>query len=302
MQRVTALILTVLSLMPVLSFAQESVQDWAKKVIELQEREGQNFEQDLQLVKGFIYLQRRGEALSLLTRLSHSPSKKDSRIAELYETASDQFFFQDTAEIYADLVQFIKEESWLEAKEKTESGLQKEPKHRLLTLRAIQLALVLNQNDLIVENSKNADSYFSDSMIWKTYSAWINLSKNEPKEAYKTLSSMWISNKKLFENNELLMLGYLQSLELTKHVTDWVALAKIIQKHPEWVAVRVWRLKNKSFSPKDKSKEILQIKELFQDLKKLKSHREKEAKDGSYFYFGIISLEKTKAQFEELVK
>ena len=169
MQWLTALFLTVFGLNSVPSFAQDSVQDWSKKVIELQEKEGQNFEQDLQLVKGFLYLQRRAEALTQLSRLMKIHGKKDSRLNELYETASDQFFFQDTAELYADVLQTIKAELWAEAKDKVELGLQKEAKHRLLTLRAIQLGLILNQQGLLVENSKTAESYFSEFPVWKIY-------------------------------------------------------------------------------------------------------------------------------------
>jgi len=228
--------------------------------------------------------------------------KKDSRLNELYETASDQFFLQDTAELYANLIQLIREESWAEAKEKVDSGLQKEAKHRLLTLRAIQLGLILNQNELVTENAKNAESNFSDYPVWKIFNAWISLTKNEPKEAYRILSTLWGSDKKIYEKTELAVLAFLQSIESTKHSAEWSQLSKIIQKHPEWVGVRVWRLKNKSFTATDRKKEILQLTDLFHDPEKLKSLREKGEKDNFYFYQGLISLDKVKAQFEELVK
>lgn len=302
MQWFTALFLTVFGLNASLSYAQESVQDWSKKVNELQEKEGQNFEQDLQLVKGFLYLQRRSEALTQLNRLMKVHGKKDHRLNELYETASDQFFFQDTAEIYADLLQTIKDENWPEAKDKVELGLQKENKHRLLTLRAVQLGLILNHQGLLEENAKNAESYYSDLPVWKVYHAWINISKNDPKEAYRILSSLWGSDKKLFENSEALMLAFLQSLESTKNSVDMARISKILQKHPEWVGIRVWKLKNKNILPAVRKTEITQLKALFQDMKKLKALREKTEKENSYYYLGLISMDKAKADFEELVK
>ena len=225
MQWFTALFLTGLSLLPSSSFSQETVQDWSKKVIELQENEGQNFDQDLQLVKGYLYLQRRGEALALLGRLMKSSGKKDPRLNDLYETASDQFFLQDTAEAYAGLIQLIKEESWNEAKEKVEAALQKEGKQRLLTLRAIQLGLILNQNELLLENSKNAESNFSEFPVWRVYSGWSNLSKGDAKEAYRISSALWGSDRQLFEKTELAVLTLLESLELTKHTADWAKLS-----------------------------------------------------------------------------
>jgi len=307
MQWVTALFLTVLSLLPFSSSAQESIQDWSKKVVELQEKEGQNFEQDLQLVKGFLYLQRRADALLLLNRLMKSANKKDPRLAELFETASTQFFLQDTAELYSDVVQLIQEESWTEAKEKTEAGLQKESRHRLLTLREIQLGLVLGQTDLMTDAIKLTESTYPENTEWKVYSAWISLSKNDAKEAYRVLSALWTVDKKIFEKSEVAMLAFLQAIELTKHAGDrgiehsveWAQLSKLIQKHPEWIGVRVWRLKNKSFAEADRKKEIAQLKELFSDLKKLKEQREKQEKECSYFYSGIISAEKSKTLFDE---
>ena len=305
MQWVTALFLTVLSLLPFSSSAQESIQDWSKKVVELQEKEGQNFEQDLQLVKGFLYLQRRADALAVLNRLLKPGNKKDPRLSELFETASTQFFLQDTAELYSDVVQLIQEESWAEAKEKTEAGLQKESRHRLLTLREIQLGLVLGQLDPIADAIKVAESTYSENTEWKVYSAWISLSKNDAKEAYRILSGLWTNDKKLFEKSEVAMLAFLQAIELSKRTSDraaeWVQLSRLIQKHPEWVGVRVWRLKNKSFAEADRKKEITQLKEQFLDIKKLKSQREKQEKECSYFYSGIISVEKTKALFDEYI-
>lgn len=305
MQWLTALFLTVFStassFVPFSSFAQESVQDWSKKVVELQEKEGQNFEQDLLLVKGFLYLQRRTEALALLSRLMKSSNKKDARLGELFETASDQFFFQETAELYADAIQLIREESWTEAKEKIEAGLQKESRHRLLTLRAIQLGLVLGQLDALTESLKIAESTYSDMNVWKLYNAWISLAKGDTKEAYRILSALWATDKKTFEKTEVVMWMFLQSIESTKHSVDWVALSKIIQKHSEWVGVRVWRLKNKSFAAADRKKEISQLKEIFQNPASLKKLREKEEKENSYYFFGLISVEKTKAQFEDFL-
>jgi hypothetical protein len=302
MQRLTALFLTIFSLISLQAFAQESVQDWSKKVIELQEKEGQSFEQDIQLAKGFIYLQRRAEALGLLNKLMKSSSKKDQRLQELYETASDQFFFQETAETYAELVQFIKQEAWGEAKDKVEAGLQKENRHRLLTMRAIQLGLVLTQKDLITENLKFAEQNFADQLVMKTYSAWIAINNKDTKDAVRFLSGLWNTDKKQFENTELLMLAYLEALELTKKAADWIQISKIIQKHPEWVSVRVWRLKNKNFSIQDRKREVDSLKLIFSDLKKIKSQHEAEEKLNNYFYLGVISPEKAKAQFDELMK
>jgi len=303
MQWFTALFLTVLSLVPLSTFAQDSIQDWSKKVIELQEKEGQNFEQDLLLVKGFLYLQRRADALALLNRLMKSGNKKDPRLTELFETASTQFFLQDTAELYSDVVQLIQEESWTEAKEKTEAGLQKENRHRLLILREIQLGLVLGQVDLMADVIKVAENNYPENTEWKVYSSWIALSKNDVKEAYRVLSGLWNTDKKIFEKSEVAMLGFLQAIELGKHtsdrVVDWTQLSQMIQKHPEWVGVRVWRLKNKNFTESDKKKEISQLKDLFLDVKKLKDTREKQDKETSYFYSGIISLDKTKALLDE---
>ncbi len=301
MQWFTALLLTYFSLAPIWSLAQDSVQDWSKKVIELQEKEGQNFEQDLILIKGFLYLQRRGEALLVLNRLMKGPSKKDPRVQELYDAASDQFFFQETAELHSEVLQLLKDESWVEAKDKIETGLQKEPKHRLLTLRAIQLGLILTPKDPLSEYVKIAENNFSDQLVWKIYSAWMSVQKGDGKEAHRILSALWSSDRKFFEKTEVLMLSYLQAIDLTKHTADWIALSKIIQKHPEWVNVRLWRLKNKNFAAKDKEKEIAQLKVLLGDLKNLKSLHAKEDKDHSYYYMGLITVEKAKAQLDEIL-
>ena len=295
MHWVTALFLTTLGLVSLPVFAQESIQDWSKKVIELQEKEGQNFEQDLQLVKGFLYLQRRVEALTLLNRLMKS-QRRDSRLSALYETASNQFFFQDTAELYADSVQLIREERFAEAKEKLDIALQKESHHRLLILREIQVGIVLGQSDSIVEPIKVAESLYADLTVWKVYNAWINLTKSDGKDAYRMMSGLWVTDRKLFETSEVATLAFLQAIDLKANHSpsdsnEVIALLKIVQKHPEWVGARTWK-------PVKDAKEIASLKIQFQDLGKLNAAREKLEKETSYFYVGFISLEKSKTAFE----
>jgi tetratricopeptide (TPR) repeat protein len=298
MRRIAALFLMMLIVGQKPVFSEESVQDWSKKVIELQDKEGQNFEQDLTLVKGLLILQRRTEALTLINKTLKAFNRKDSRLTELFETALDQFFFQDTAELHAEAIQYIRAENWNEAKDKLDTALQKEPGHRMTTMRSIQVALTLGNDSKAADLIKTADQFFPESVPLKVYKAWFYIQSKNAKEAIRIISALWISDRKLFEKNEAVMLAFLKAMDLNKYQLDWVNVSKIIQKKPEWACARLLKAKNKLMTTVEYKKELLAIKAVIEVSANSKL-RSKEIKEKSDQYLGLIPLDSCKKELEE---
>ncbi len=295
MGKITALVLALFSFLIDQSLAQESIQDWSNKVVELQDQQGQNFDQDITLVKGYLFLHRRQDALSLLSKLSHSaPKKNENLLNELSEAAMDQFFFQDTAESHADVLQLIRSDRWLDAREKLESALQKEPGHRQLVFRLVQVALASNSLNVAKEQIKFGEEHYSSQFNWKILYSWFSLLKEDYREVYRVLNPIWIPEKKKFEKEEAAYLVYLKMQEMLKFSPDWNAISKVIQKNPSWLGVRLWRLKNKMFTSLEKTKEIKQIQS--QLVLKINAKRTKSLP----FFYGLISLESIKKELDSL--
>jgi len=300
MRSIAALFLMLMIVGQNPAFSQESVQDWSKRVIELQGKEGQNFEQDLNLVKGLLFLQRRTEALTLINKMVKLYNRKDSRLTELFETASEQFFFQDTAELSAEAIQYIRDENWSEAKDKLDSALQKEPGQRLITMRSIQVALALGNVSKAADLIKNAELYYADLTVLKIYKAWVNIHQKNAKEAIRILSPLWYSDQKMFEKNESVMLAFLKAMEMNKYQLDWSSVSKIIIKNPEWACARLLKTKSKSMTPVEYKKELLAIKGVIETSSKTKS-KPKEAKENSYQFLGLVAVDSCKKELEEIL-
>jgi hypothetical protein len=302
MGNVTALFLAFVLLLIDQSLAQESIQDWSNKVIELQERQGQNFDQDLTLVKGYLLLHRRQEALSLLSQLKPLAQKKNElALKELYEAATDQFFFQETAENHAEALELIRSDRWTDAKEKLEVAIQKEPGHRQLVLRLLQVALSSNALGSASEQIKFGEEHFASEFSWRILYAWFSFRKENYKEAYRVLNPIWVSEKKKCEQEEASYLIYLKVQEMLKFSPDWSAISRIIQKNPSWLGVRIWRIKNGNLSPVEKSKELKLIQKQYV-VSKAKIESEigsKKTTPVSYFY-GLVSLDSIKKEMDVL--
>ena len=301
MHRLTALFLAFSLFLNVQSLAQETIQDWSKKVIELQEQEGQNFDRDLILVKGYLILHRRVEALTLLAKLSQSYPKKEPILSELFETAAEQFFFQETSELHAEALQLIQAENWSDAKEKIDSALQKEGGHRQLVFRGVQIALALGKPGSVNDLIKFGEAHFSNQFIWKILFSWHAFQKEDYREIYRVLNPVWLQEKKKFEADEAAYLIYLKMQESLKFAPDWGAISKFIKKNPDWFGVRLWRLKKGIFTEIEKNTEIKSVQkqiELKNKRAEVKS-KSKVLKPVSYFS-GLIQFDSIKKEWESI--
>lgn len=301
MRSFTALFLTFFGLLQPFCRAQDTVLDWSKKVIELQEIQGQNFEQDLLLVKGLLYLQRRSEALELIQKINRIHQRKDPRLTDLLETASNQYFQQETMELYAEASILIRDDNWPEAKDRLETALKKEPLHRELLTASIQVALVTGSVDRAAELEKAGSPFYGDSMVWKTYRAWIQIQQKNGKEAMKILAPLWNSARAQFGRHEIWMLAFLRAMELNKYQLDWESAIKIIRSHPEWACSRLVKIRLKPLSTLKQRKELLEIKAVLDDSKKFQSAVARQEKEFRNQYKGLIPVESCKKETEELL-
>ncbi len=301
MRSFTALFLTFFGLAQPFCRAQDTVLDWSKKVIELQEVQGQNFEQDLLLVKGLLYLQRRSEALELIQKINRIHQRKEPRLSELLETASNQYFQQETMELFAEASILIRDDNWPEAKDRLDTALKKEPLHRELMTTAIQVALATGNVDRAADLEKAGAPFYGDSMVWKTYRVWIQIQQKNGKEAMKVLALLWNSTRAQFSRNEVWILAFLKTMELNKYQLDWDAVVKIIRRHPEWACSRLAKIRLKPLPSVKQRKELLEIKAVLEDPKKFQSVLMVQEKEFRSQYKGLIPLESCRKEVDDLL-
>jgi tetratricopeptide (TPR) repeat protein len=300
MRLLAALILTGFTLFSWNAHSQDTVFDWSKKVIELQSKEGQNFEQDLILLRGYLSFNRRTDALMLIQKMNRIHARKDIRLTELTETASEQFFFQETAELHSEALQLMRDENWSEAKEKLESALQKEPGHRLLLNRVIQTLLALEQSSKAADWFKIAEGLYPETGIDRIYRSWIGIQQQNAKDSIRPLSNLWYSDRKFFERNEAALLAFMKATELNKYQLDVPAIQRMIQKHPEWWCARLMWVKSRwNSKPIELKKELLKISKDLEVAERVKVPAKKDQKGNLDPFVGLVSKDGCKKDLNQ---
>jgi hypothetical protein len=114
--------------------------DWTAQVSLLNPRKGQNFEQDLQLGKALLQLDRRIDSLKVLVPL-HQGSK-DERVARLVRLASEMFFNQETSNLFFEALRLLSIGKYGDAKDRLEQANSKEAGNLIVIQRLIQVEIL----------------------------------------------------------------------------------------------------------------------------------------------------------------
>lgn len=264
--------------------------DWASVVVALKPKQGQNFEQDLQLAKALFSLERRIEALHVLN--AYSSDERANRMSNLIST---QFYNQETANAYYEAIRLIGLLKWTEAREKLEPALAKEPGNGLLLLRLIEVELFLKQKDALTEHLNLAQDLTPQNKELKIYSAKAALDSNEDKEAHRILSTQ----KTLIQSDQTLMAWWLESLlRLKKNAEIQAIAARLLKDHPNWSYPVWWMIKNRQLSTKDQKAFETQLEKNLKDEAKFNQELEAEGKRTQFYWVGYYSYESLKRPIE----
>ncbi len=116
--------------------------DWAGVVRTLEPKRGQNIEQDLDLARAYLALERRAEALKVT-----GSWLRDERAKALHQIAQTAFFSQDTADLYYEGMRWLGLGRFQDAQERFAQAYARESGHVLVLTRLIHTELVLGRKD-----------------------------------------------------------------------------------------------------------------------------------------------------------
>jgi tetratricopeptide (TPR) repeat protein len=116
--------------------------DWAGVVRTLEPKRGQNIEQDLELARAYLALERRAEALKAV-----GSWLRDDRAKALQQIAQTTFFSQETADLYYEGMRWLGLGRFQDAQERFTQANAREPSHVLVLTRLIHSELVLGRKD-----------------------------------------------------------------------------------------------------------------------------------------------------------
>jgi tetratricopeptide (TPR) repeat protein len=116
--------------------------DWTGVVRTLEPKRGQNIEQDLDLARAYLALERRTEALKVT-----GSWLRDDRAKALHQIAQTTFFSQETADLYYEGMRWLGLGRFQDAQERFAQAHARESGHVLVLTRLIHSELVLGRKD-----------------------------------------------------------------------------------------------------------------------------------------------------------
>lgn len=309
--KASILLLFVFSLVRPSAWAETSESDlnqaiqkknWPEVVLLLAPLQGQNFDHDVTLVRAYLFLERRSEALVLATALY--TNHKDDKTRSLLEMAGSIFFSQETSNLYYEAIRLISTSEFKEAKDRLDQALVKEPDQVLVLTRLAQVDLVLGHRDQAATHLALAQKFapFSNELkllgakLFSLSSVSASESDSE-QDAYAEFSPI---KTQLLENEVTAQLWF-QALLSAKKSVDLVALSKkILKENPAWTAALFWFYKNGNLNMADRTKFKIQIEKNLKDKNQFNGNLESEMKQSQYFWVGYFTYETLQSQYNLL--
>jgi hypothetical protein len=254
----------------------------------LEARRGQSLEHDLELARTYLFLEKRQEALRLLSTLG-----RDERVRTLLSTAGSLFFSQETADLHYEGVRWLGVGKIQEARDRFAQALAKEPGHLLLLTRLVACDLLLGHKD-------------QARLRWLEARALAPPGRELRILGFKLLlenaflpgddERSGVATKAELIGEEVPASFYVEHLvknarwpELRGLLRDWLG------KHPDW-SLPFSRIDKETPVPPELRKKIrAQLEKNLKDRARFESHGERELRQGRYLWAGFV-------RYEELVK
>ena len=267
--------------------------DWPQIILLLQPKKGQNFEHDLTLAKAFLSLERRAEALKLLSSLVEV--RKDERAIKLFQSAGTLFFTQETSTQYYEALDLIKTLKFAEAKERLDQALVKEPGHVLLLTRLVQVEMLLQTKDQALIHLKlaQANSYANaDLRLFAAKMTVENTLSDTDDENDSELYRQLLPYRLSLLENEITLTYWAEAVLHAAKMSELEQLAnKILKEHAAWTYSLVWFLKKAEFGPVLQAKLKTQIDKNLKDRALFDSVLDLEMKKTDYLWVGYVSFD-----------
>lgn len=268
--------------------------DWPEIIESLKPKEGQNFEQDLQLVKAFVFLERRIEAQSTL-RLWLNSKYRDRAIQQL-DQVSSLFFSQEVSNQYFEAVRLASVRNWGEAKEVLEPAYQKEPGNLQLLLRLMQVYWQMGLKSSFEEKVKQALEIHPEHPAVNAFAARWELDQDEPKAALKRL----LNQKPWSQQFELPSLWTCEALAAVKRSSEVLPWARqVLSKNSDFWELKWWLVKNGFVSGSEAKRSKEQLIHAQKNTPQLMEGQEKRHRTSQYLWLSPMTPEKMIQEVEQ---
>jgi tetratricopeptide (TPR) repeat protein len=280
----------------------DSVQkkDWPAVVLLLDPHQGQNFEHDFTLAKALLSLERRQEALKLLSTLADE--HKDERVTKLFQTAGTIFFSQETSNAYYESLDLIRTLKFSEARDHLEQALSKEPGQILLLTRLIQMELLLGKTSAATTNLKLAQDTSQGMTELKLFAVKMAVDKKpDDDDDQNLLYRDVVPLKTQLLENEITLPFWSEALTRAKRNSEIETFAaKTLKDHPLWSYALMDFAKSRSVSPSTQIQLIAQLEKNLKSKDAFDAALEAEMKRTDYFWVGYSVYENLLVDFKKV--
>jgi hypothetical protein len=271
----------------------EPEMDWPEVVRNLKAKEGQNFDSDLQLIKAYVFLERRSDAQQVLKRWLGT--RQHERAVQRLDRLSTLFFSQEVSNQYYESVRQVSVRKWAEARDILESAFQKEPGNVLVITRLVQVYWQLGLKSAVEEKIKLGLDLHPEHPELKVFSSRLDLDTEDFKSAQKTL----LSQKSWIFEHELPTLWYFESLSALKRSSEIIVQMKgLLKKHPHWLEMRWWLVKQRLVMGLEAEQVQAEIKSLIKDPAALAQKLEADYRTGQYFWMSSKTIDRITAEVQ----
>jgi tetratricopeptide (TPR) repeat protein len=266
--------------------------DWTAQVSLLNPRKGQNFEQDLQLGKALLQLERRIDSLKVLVPL-HQGSK-DERVARLVRLASEMFFNQETSNLFFEALRLLSIGKYGDAKDRLEQANSKEAGNLMVIQRLIQVEILTGAYDSARSRLKEAMSLAPLSPEAKAFAMKLALVADDQNRGDAPRSLML--PKKPYPTSQVPFVFTLEALKRWGRLEEISAIAaNLLREHPKWVFAMVWLHSSGLLPDSVKGRFKIQIDRELKNRDRFEKDLDLEMKETQHYLVGYIS-------YEDLVK
>jgi hypothetical protein len=267
--------------------------DWNQQVALLQPRKGQNFEQDLQLGKALLQLEKRVESLKVLAPLALQG--RDERVVKLVKLAGEMFFSQETSNLYFEAIRFLSVGKYADAKERLEQANSREAGNIPVLTRLVQVEILTGAHEAASARLKEALILNpAGSPELKAFGLKLSLIQDDLNRGESPRNL--IHPKRPWPIAEVPMVFTLEALRRWGRVEEIRAIAGLIHReHPRWAFAMSW-LRSSGLMPAALDSGLkTQIERELKNRDRFEKELEKQMQQTQHYWVGYI-------QYEDLVK
>jgi tetratricopeptide (TPR) repeat protein len=263
--------------------------DWPELILLLTPRKGQNIEHDFLLARAYLQMERRADAMKLLSGI-HAV-RRDDRSLKLLQAAGEIFFSQETSQLHSEGVRLVSLLKFPEALEKFEQAISREPGNTLVLVRLVQVELLLGKLE-------SANAHLKELLLTAPYLQEarffaLRLQSQAPESMSDVVRFPNGGKRPEAEVPLVFQLEQWKRLGRTDEIRS--AAKEILARHPGWSHAQGWLLRSGMMGAADSARLKILLERNLRQKDRFENEREREMKRTRYFWVGYSSYEELAA-------